>query len=213
MKIYTLAIAGLILLGLFLFLSQSEGSTANSIHGVPEIKSGYEHKHIYREVEVVINRNADEYFREFTHTPLKYFLPGTDKLAGVETTKSLTKNEFPEAGSVRRVILKNGETANEEVVELQTGYFRYKVTDYTTEQAKPLEYGVGEFRFIPVTENSFLLCWKYSFKLKEDKFPGNIGCIGRGIFKKIFVDSDWAEYMDSSINAIQAHAKRNFKTR
>jgi hypothetical protein len=104
--------------------------------------------------------------------------------------------------------LKNGETANEEVIELKPGYLKYRVSDYTTEQAKPLEYGIGEFKFIPVDNNSFLLHWKYSFKLKKKSFPGNLGCIGRGLFKWRFIDADWADYMDSSITAIQMHSER-----
>jgi len=214
MKIYTLLTTGvLITLGSFLFQSQSEGSVANNTAMVPKFETGYEQGQIYREVQIVINRNADDYFREFLHTPLKYFLPGTDKIAGVKETRTLTRSEFPEIGSMRQVILKDGESAKEQVLELRARYFKYRVSDYTLEQAKPIEYGTGEFWFVPLAENSLLVRWKYSFRLKGNFFPGNLGWLGRRLFKWSFLDRDYAEFMNVGIHAIKAHAEGTGKIR
>lgn len=208
-------LSALILAGLFSLQPEPGFSAAENISGAIQTESGYEAKHIFREVKIMIHRNADEYFNEFLHTPLKYFLPGTEKLAGVDYTEPVTQAEYPETGSVRRVFLKDGESANEEILEKNPRYFRYRVWDYSLKQAKPIEYGIGEFRFVPVTDNSFLICWKYSFKLKNDMFPGTLGCLGRALFKWTFIDRDYADYMDVGLNAIKAHAegKMNRETR
>ena len=213
MKTNTIIIACALIAGsIFIFGQNSMGNTVEGTQLIKKVVRGTEKEHAYREIQFVINRNADDYFKEFTHTSLKTFLPGTENIAGVKMTKTLTKNAFPVIGSKRKVYLEDGETAIEEVVALESRYLKYKVTDYTFSKAKPIEYGIGEFRFVPLTKNRLLVIWKYSFKLKENLFPGNLGCLGRTLFRWSFLDSDYAEFMNSSAGAIKAHGERNMQT-
>jgi hypothetical protein len=39
------------------------------------------------------------------------------------------------------------------------------------------------------------ITWLDSFKLREDKFPGNFGAIGRFLFRVRFLDKDYAALM------------------
>jgi len=168
-------------------------------------------KLVSREVEIVVNRNAKEYFQEFLHAPLKTFIPKTSAFAAVEQTKPLTKNTFPKVGSQRLVCFTDGETVVEQVIELKPGYFKYLVTNYSMNNAKPIEYGIGEFRFSPLTKSTALVHWKYSFKLKNNEFPGKLGCLGRQLFKWSFLNGDYAEFMNASINAVKAYGEREIK--
>ena len=87
------------------------------------------------------------YVREFLATDLSMFLPGTKKLPGVVRTEALTTTAYPAVGSVRRVVLHDGNSAEEEVLAQDDGHLKYLVARYTSPQATPIAYGIGEFLF------------------------------------------------------------------
>jgi hypothetical protein len=139
---------------------------------------------------------AGNFNSQLAAAPLSRLLPGTSKIPAVAETRVLTSNAFGQAGAPRVVCLADGSTAVEEVTESLAGqYFRYKVWAYSTEVARPIEYGLGEFLLSPVDASHTRVTWTYSFKLRSNVFPGNAGWLGRWLFKKSFVERDYADMM------------------
>jgi hypothetical protein len=140
--------------------------------------------------------------------PLESLVQGTGRIPAVVGTEALNDVPFPSPGARRRVMLADGNTAVEEVIENRPdGYFSYKVWAYTLRAARPIEYGKGEFWYLPADHGqATIVRWRYSFKLRGDRFPGVLGPLGRFLFTKLFLDRVYAEFMKSSINAIEQHA-------
>jgi hypothetical protein len=70
-----------------------------------------------------------------------------------------------------------------------------------------LEYGKGEFWYQPAEHGqATTLRWRYSFKLRSDRFPGALGPFGRFLFTKAFLDRSYATFMKSAMNAIDMNA-------
>ncbi|MFZ0592543.1 MAG: hypothetical protein WAM39_18950 [Bryobacteraceae bacterium] len=114
-------------------------------------------------------------------------------LPGVKGIYLLTSGEWGAPGSRRIVCLTDGSTTHEEVLEHESlpnfSRFRYIVWNYTTPRARPVEYeyGVGEFRIVPIDGARTRVKWTYSFKLKDNVFPGNLGAWGNGCFASGFL--------------------------
>jgi hypothetical protein len=138
----------------------------------------------------------------FYQGQLSDFIPGTRKLPGVHHTEPLTELAYPEVGSVRLICLTDGNTAEEEVLSRDDQHLRYLVSNYTSPQASPIQYAVGEFRFSDAGDAT-RITWSYSFKLRRDKFPGSLGSFGRFLFRLNFLDLDYADFMESVGVAIQ----------
>jgi hypothetical protein len=105
-------------------------------------------------------------------------------------------------------MLADGSTATEEVIENTAGsYFSYKVWGYTLSTARPIQYGKGEFWYEPADHGqATTLRWRYSFKLRSDRFPGMLGPFGRFLFTRAFLDRSYATFMKSAMNAIERYA-------
>jgi hypothetical protein len=46
------------------------------------------------------------------------------------------------------------------------------------------------------------LKWIYLFKLKEHNFPGSLGAVGRFLFRKYFLEGEYAHLMRGVLNGI-----------
>lgn len=158
---------------------------------------------VVRQVEFDVAAPRDRLFPAFLGAPLRTFIRGHGKLPGVVRTEALTDARFPAPGSVRLVVLDDGSTAEEEVLVNEAGRLQYLVSGYTAEVAAPIRYGLGEFVFEPRGAATHVR-WTYSFALREDRFPGSFGCLGRTLFKKTFLDRDYADFMDAVAREIQA---------
>jgi hypothetical protein len=125
-------------------------------------------------------------------------------LPGVTGEYSLGNIPFPNPGARRMVCLSDGSTLQEQSLEVEhtsTFYrFRYIVWHYTSPQARPIEYGVGEFRDSQPDADHTHIVWTYSFKLKDNAFPGDLGALGRYIFKIYFLDRDYAAMMRATLH-------------
>lgn len=142
----------------------------------------------------------------FDAAPLERLLPGAAGIAAVTGTRPVGAAPFPEPGSRRLVCLADGSTAMEQVLEHEPGRrLRYIVWDYTTPAAAPIAYGVGEFRFADA-EGGTAVVWTYAFRLKEDRFPGSLGAVGRGLFRLAFLDTRYARFMAAGVAAIRREA-------
>lgn len=139
---------------------------------------------------------------------LEQFLPGTGEVPGVDHNEDLTSAAFPDVGSKRIVCLRDGSTALEEVLTLEPQHLRYLVTNYDTPGAEAILYGVGDFRFAALDENSTQVTWRYSFKLRDDRMPGALGVLGVWLFRSSFLDTRYAAFMKSGVEAMRRWAVR-----
>ena len=67
-------------------------------------------------------------------------------------------------------------------------------------KAKPIAYGVGEFKTIQLDAGHTRITWTYSFKLKTNVFPGDRGTFGRWLFRVRFLDGEYAAMMRDVLN-------------
>lgn len=144
--------------------------------------------------------------------PLEKTILRSDSLPGVSGHYMLTKGAFGAPGSRRIVCLTDGTTTEEEALEREdsptAGHFRYVVWNYTTPKARPIAYGVGEFRTVQLDAGHTRITWIYTFKLKEDAFPGELGALGRWLFKVAFLDRDYAAMMHGVLRGYQEAAEK-----
>ena len=146
------------------------------------------------------------------NTPLNQVLRGSNSLPGVSGDFMLTKGRFGAPGSRHIVCLTDGGSVEEEALEREedasSRHFRYIVWNYQTPKARPIAYGVGEFRSFATDGSHTRVTWTYSFKLKEDVFPGNLGTLGRFLFRVGFLDRDYAAMMRGVLNGYKATAEQ-----
>jgi len=144
--------------------------------------------------------------------PLKDTFKETDSLPTVSGDYMLTKGDFGAPGSRRLVCLSDGGTVEEEVLESKrtpTSFrFRYVVWHYTSERARPIAYAVGDFLYSEIGNGRTHINWTYSFRLKEDKFPGYLGPLGRFLFRKYFLEREYGDLMRGVLNGYKSDAEQ-----
>ena len=135
-------------------------------------------------------------------------LTETRGLPGVVGTTQLTPGEWGGAGARRMVHLSDGGSATEQVLEYVPGEgFRYQVWDYTTAAARPIAYAIGEFRYLPLPGDRTEVVWTYAFRLRNDRFPGFLGPLGRWLLKTAFLDRAYAVLMSETLKAMKRYAE------
>jgi hypothetical protein len=143
--------------------------------------------------------------------PLEKTINKSDALPGVSGDYMLTQGEFGTPGSRHIVCLTDGTSTEEEALEHEdsptASHFRYIVWNYTTPKAKPIAYGVGEFRTVQSDSGHTRITWTYSFKLKEDVFPGELGAFGRWVFRVRFLEGEYASMMKDVLNGYKQDAE------
>jgi Polyketide cyclase / dehydrase and lipid transport len=132
----------------------------------------------------------------------------TRRLPGVAGVTSLTPGPWGAPGGRRIVRLTDGAETTEQVLVNTPEQFRYQVWNYTTAAARPIAYALGEFRFAPLDDGRTQLTWTYAFRLRDDRFPGNLGALGRAMMQLAFLDSAYAELMCKALAAIKAKLER-----
>jgi hypothetical protein len=134
---------------------------------------------------------------------LKDAIHKAGSLPGVTGEYPLGNIPFPTPGARHIVCLSDGSTLQEQSLQEEhtsTSYrFRYIVWNYTSPQARPIEYGVGEFRDSQIDAGHTHIVWTYSFKLKDNKFPGYLGAFGRYLFRVGFLARDYAAMMRATL--------------
>ncbi|MBC8067414.1 MAG: SRPBCC family protein [Deltaproteobacteria bacterium] len=165
---------------------------------------------VAHEVNFEVAAPRDAFVAAFLAAPLERFITGAKSLPGVHHTEPLTPAHYPAVGSVRLVVLADGHTAHEEVLDCDRGRLRYFVTRYTTPQARPIEWGLGEFTFTPAGATTQVR-WRYSFKLRSGTFPGWLGGLGRALFRSRFVEPEYAPFMAAVVHEIQDFAAHEAK--
>lgn len=135
-----------------------------------------------------------------------------NSLPGVSGTYPLTKGDFGEPGTRRITCLTDGSALEEQVLErhqTQDAYhFRYVVWNFTTAQARPIVYGVGDFHFSAAGLDRTHVHWTYAFQLNRGRFPGFLGSLGDFLFRVSFLDRQYAEMMRGTLNGYKSDAER-----
>ena len=160
--------------------------------------------------EIVINRPLAVVVSA-SDKPLQNAVHSAGSLPGVAGDVSLTPGVFGAPGSRRLVCLSDGSTLEEQVLEREQNdhsyRFRYVVWNYTTAQARPIVYGVGEFRYSDMSEGSTRVHWIYSFALNRHRFPGYLGSFGDFLFRVDFLDRQYADLMRGTLKGLKSDAE------
>lgn len=161
--------------------------------------------------EITINRSLGIVIAEGNRTPIEKTMHGTSTLPGVAGTH-LLRGPWPEPGALRVTCLTDGGSTEELIIantrEGNTHHFRYEVWNYTTPQARPIIYGVGDFLETDLGDNRTLIHWTYGFRLRSDQFPGYLGPFGRWLFRKFYLESRYAELMRGALAVRKTNAER-----
>ncbi|MGO9453361.1 MAG: hypothetical protein ACLQDV_20290 [Candidatus Binataceae bacterium] len=144
--------------------------------------------------------------------PIEDTVHKTSALPGVVGDYVLTRGEFGAPGSRRLNCLSDGSSLVEQVLEKDQSSdafrFRYVVWNYTTEKARPIVYGVGDFHYTAIAGNRTHVTWTYAFQLNRQRFPGELGGVGDFLFRVGFLDRQYADLMRTTLDGIKTTAER-----
>jgi hypothetical protein len=144
--------------------------------------------------------------------PLKDTIHKSDSLPGVSGVHMLTQGTFGAPGSRRLTCLTDGSTLEEEVLQREqtnnSFRFRYIVWNYTSETARPIVYGVGDFHDTDLGDGRTHVVWTYSFMLNRERFPGELGGFGRFLFRAGFLDRQYADMMRATLHGTKTYVER-----
>jgi hypothetical protein len=160
--------------------------------------------------EISVNRTISDLLDAAAKTNLKDEIRKGGSLPTVSGEYMLTRTPFGTPGTRRLVCLTDGSTLEEQVLEREQSehayHFRYIVWNYTTKQARPIEYGIGDFEYSDLGAGRTRIVWTYSFKLKENEFPGYLGALGRYLFRVTFLDRDYADMMRETLKGMKTRS-------
>lgn len=162
--------------------------------------------------EITVDRPLAVVLSADSKTSLKEAIHKAGSLPGVAGDYPLNNIPFGTPGARRLVCLSDGSSLEEQVLvreQSENSYrFRYIVWNYSTKQARPIDYGVGEFRDSERDGRRTHIVWTYSFKLKAHEFPGYLGAFGRYLFRVGFLDRQYAAMMRATLEAGKATAEK-----
>ena len=163
--------------------------------------------------DIVIHRPLDVVLDGESKLSLEKTIDGNSSLPSVSGTYMLTHGDYGSPGSRRLTCLTDGSSLVEEVLESRrdknSGHFRYVVWNYTTEQARPIVYGVGDFVTTDIGAEGTRKHWTYSFQLNRDRFPGYLGRMGDFLFRVGFLDRQYAKMMRGTLAGLKAGIEGN----
>jgi hypothetical protein len=81
------------------------------------------------------------------------------------------------------------------------------VWNYTSEKAHPIVYGVGHFVRTDLGDGRTQVRWTYSFQLNRSRFPGFLGSLGDWLFRKNFLDRQYADMMRGTLAASKSRVE------
>lgn len=155
--------------------------------------------------EITVDRMIADLINSAEKKNLKDAIKKGGSLPTVSGEYVLTSTPFGTPGTRRLVCLTDGSTLEEQVLERAQSdhayHFRYIVWNYTTKQARPVEYGVGDFEYTDLGAGRTRIMWTYSFKLKDHEFPGYLGAFGRYLFRVTFLDRQYADMMRETLKS------------
>jgi hypothetical protein len=156
--------------------------------------------------QIDIDRSMREVL-DAANRPLKDQIEQSSALPGVSGSYPLTPGPFGAVGSRRLNCLTDGSTLVEQVLVSDGQRFRYVVWNYTSEKARAVSYGVGEFVYASVSADRTHIDWTYSFQLNTRRFPGMLGGFGQFLFRKVFLEREYAAMMRGVLESIERRAE------
>lgn len=164
--------------------------------------------------EITIDRPLTAVMAGESASSLAQTLRKTKSLPGVAGTRVLA-GTWPRPGARRVTCLTDGGYTEEQVLanarEGNIHHFRYEVWHYTTPKARPVDYAVGDFLETDLGNGRTRIRWTYSFRLRPDVFPGDLGAVGRLIFREFYLDTRYAQFMRSALAVRKATAERSLR--
>lgn len=161
-----------------------------------------------RTEEIVVDRPLARAVAAIEALPLAQMIDGTTGLPGVRGTHVLTPGGYGHAGTRHMVFLTDGTTIVEQVLDCtqtEAEYRqRYVVWNYTTPAAKPIRYGLAEFRYLAEGPDRTRIRWTYGFELYRDRFPGSLGGVGKWLLKSTLLDKGYAKWMQGTLKRMKA---------
>jgi hypothetical protein len=116
----------------------------------------------------------------------------------------MIQGTWGEVGARRRVIRKDGNQTLEEILEhKRPTLFRYEVWAFTDRARILTNYAVGEFRFTEVPDGTAVK-WTYSFH--------RMSLFAAPLLSRI-VQTDFAEFMRSTLETMKQEAERSYAER
>jgi hypothetical protein len=162
--------------------------------------------------EIIIERSLEEVLDSLSKTKLENAIAKTRALPSVAATRTLTNGEFGAVGSRRLVCLTDGSTLEEEILQNDrsptVARFSYVVWNYTSKVARPVSYAVGYFERTALPGSRTHVRWTYAFQLNRNRFPGILGSVGNFLFRKAFLDRQYADMMRATLLNGKAEVER-----
>lgn len=161
--------------------------------------------------EITINRPLAAVMAGEHQTSIEKTLRGTNSLPGVAGTHMLA-GTWSRPGARRITCLTDGGYTQEQVLvndrHANVHHFRYEVWHYTTPKARPVAYAVGDFLETDLGDGRTRIRWTYSFRLRPNTFPGDLGALGRLIFRRFYLDTRYAQFMRGALTVRKALAEQ-----
>ncbi|HET6970892.1 MAG TPA: SRPBCC family protein [Phenylobacterium sp.] len=161
--------------------------------------------------EVVIDRPLAQVLAAVDAMPLTELVQATAGLPGVQAEHDLTSGGYGQPGSRHLVLLTDGTTITEQIVDYERTAalyrFSYVVWNYSTPAARPIHYALAEFRYAAEGEGRTRARWTYSFALRRDRFPGMLGGLGNWLLKTALLDRAYAQLMKGGLGRVKARAE------
>jgi hypothetical protein len=133
-------------------------------------------------------------------------------LPHVTGTHDLSARPFGAPGTRRMTCLSDGSFLVEEVLRNTKSpgrdEFAYLVWNYTSPQAAPIAYSIGRFVRTAAAPGATRTEWSYRFRLRDDRFPGDLGPLGRFAFRKAFLERSYAAMMRATLADEKRRAER-----
>jgi hypothetical protein len=161
--------------------------------------------------EIIIDRPLAAVMTGESRTAIERTLRKTRSLPGVVGTRMLA-GTWGRPGARRITCLTDGGHTQEQVLindrQGNVHHFRYEVWHYTTPKARPVAYAVGDFLETDLGDGRTRIRWTYSFRLRPNAFPGDLGALGRLIFRSFYLDTRYARFMRRALAARKAIAEQ-----
>jgi hypothetical protein len=161
--------------------------------------------------QIVIGRPLDKVMTEGgTDVPIEKTLRPTRGLPGVAGTHAL-RGTWAQPSAQRVTCLTDGGWTEEEVLDNRRSgnahHFSYEIWNYTTPQARPVAYAVGDFFETDLGDGRTRVRWTYAFRLRSDRFPGSWGPLGRALFSAFYLDTRYGAFMRNALATRKAGAE------
>lgn len=142
-----------------------------------------------------------KWFFSLAASDVDKFLAGTAAVPGVQDSEFLT-GTWAKPGDRRQIVLADGNSATEEILERNPHRFKYEMWNLTNDVGRYIRYAVGDFMFSDGVKGTHIR-WVYAFRPK--RWPD-------GWFIRSFVHGDFQQFMEAALARVGAGATAAFSS-